>query len=94
MAIPNQAVMNANKVPETIQINDALTTEPQPKKDVKVNEVAIEISRATPKMRRHEIRSKLSSEEILDTIQGSKIKIIRVPSRPVLTLAIATGLIA
>ena len=61
---------------------------------IKVNEVAIEISRATPKMRRHEIRSKLSSEEILDTIQGSKIKIIRVPSRPVLTLAIATGLIA
>ena len=45
-------------------------------------------------MRRQEILSKLSSEEILDTIQGSKIKIIRVPSRPVLTLAIATGLIA
>ena len=45
-------------------------------------------------MRRHEIFSKLSSEPILETIQGSKIKIIRVPSRPVLTLAIATGLIA
>jgi hypothetical protein len=33
--------MNANTVPETIQIIDALITEPQPKKDVKVNEVAI-----------------------------------------------------
>ena len=61
---------------------------------IKVNEVAIEINIATPKMRRHEILSKLSNEVILETIQGNKIRIIRVPSRPVLTLAIATGLIA
>jgi hypothetical protein len=33
--------MRANKVPEAIQINDALTTEPHPKNEVKVKEVAI-----------------------------------------------------
>jgi hypothetical protein len=36
--------MNANTVPETIQINDALTTEPQPKNEVKVKDVAITLS--------------------------------------------------
>lgn len=39
--MPNHAVINANKVPDPIQINEAEITASQPKKEVKVKDVAI-----------------------------------------------------
>lgn len=39
--MPNHAVINANKVPEPMQIKEAEITASQPKNEVKVNEVAI-----------------------------------------------------
>jgi hypothetical protein len=74
-------------MPTTVITNTASQT-------INVNEVAIEIKSATPNTRRHEILSKLSSEEIFETIQGRRISKTKVPNRPLLTLAIATGLIA
>ena len=39
--MPNQAVTNANKVPEKIQINEAEITASHPKNEVNVKDVAI-----------------------------------------------------